>query len=58
MFGLRRKDQPPQSGQQRRAAANRKADRAGQAAMDRYPSSRSTTAWHTSPPRRSWWRSS
>jgi hypothetical protein len=45
------------TGQQRRAKANRKADRAGHAEMDRYPSNRSTTAWHSSPPRRSLWRS-
>jgi hypothetical protein len=45
------------TGQQRRAAANRKADRDGHAEMDRYPSSQSTTAWHNPPPRRAWWRS-
>ncbi|WP_153472200.1 hypothetical protein [Streptomyces kaniharaensis] len=56
MFGLGKKDE--RSGQQRRAEANRRADRAGRAAMDRYPSSRSTTAWHPSTTPRAWWRSS
>lgn len=54
MFG--RKDKPQQSGQQRRADANRKADRAGQAAMSR--SRRSGTDWNPSTTARAWWRSS
>jgi hypothetical protein len=45
------------TGQQRRAEANRKAARAGEAAMARYPSSQSTTAWHKNPAPRAWWRS-
>lgn len=51
-------DKPQQSGQQRRAKANRAADRAGQAAIGKLRTSQSTTNWHTAPAPRSWWRSS
>jgi hypothetical protein len=54
MFGIGKK-QPAQSGQQRRAKANRAADRAGSAAMD--AKSRRRTALETNPVR-AWWRSS
>ncbi|MET9618891.1 hypothetical protein [Kitasatospora indigofera] len=54
MFG--RKDKPQLSGQQRRAKANRAADRAGHAAMD--AKVRRTSALQSSPPTRAWWRSS
>ncbi|MGW3183849.1 hypothetical protein ACWDD9_31730 [Kitasatospora sp. NPDC001119] len=53
-----RRTQQPQSGQQRRAAAVRDADREGQRQIDSHRTSRSTTAWHTAPAPRSWWRSS
>jgi hypothetical protein len=53
MFG-RRKDQPEPSGQQRRAKANREADRAGHAAIDR----RTAPSWgHTETPKK-WWKHS
>ncbi|MFE4514203.1 hypothetical protein ACFRMQ_08420 [Kitasatospora sp. NPDC056783] len=48
----------PQSGQQRRAAAVRDADREGQRQIDAHPTSRSITAWHRDPAPRAWWRSS
>ncbi|MFH9352610.1 hypothetical protein [Kitasatospora sp. NPDC017646] len=52
---LRRKAQPQQSGQQRRAKAVRAADQAGHAAMN--AKSRRTTALEANPVR-AWWRSS
>ncbi|KJS56303.1 hypothetical protein VM98_07750 [Streptomyces rubellomurinus subsp. indigoferus] len=59
MFGIGKK-QPdqPQSRQQRRAKAVREADRAGQAAMDALPTSRSITDWSKPATARAWWRSS
>ncbi|MEU4120557.1 hypothetical protein AB0F71_39465 [Kitasatospora sp. NPDC028055] len=51
----RKTTQPQQSGQQRRAAAVRDADRAGHAAMD--AKTRRTTALEANPVR-AWWRSS
>ncbi|MFI9163448.1 hypothetical protein [Kitasatospora aureofaciens] len=56
MFGLGKKSDT-RSGQQRRAAAVRDADRAGHAAIDAR-SSRRRTAVETNPPARAWWRSS
>ncbi|MGW7446081.1 hypothetical protein [Kitasatospora sp. NPDC054795] len=53
-----RRNQQPQSGQQRRAAAVRDADREGQRQIDALRTSRSITAWHRAPAARSWWRSS
>ncbi|MFD7829183.1 hypothetical protein [Kitasatospora sp. NPDC059803] len=53
---LFRRSQQPQSGQQRRAAAVREADRAGHAQMD--AKIRRRTAIETTPPARAWWRSS
>ncbi|MFG2919638.1 hypothetical protein ACGF0D_43070 [Kitasatospora sp. NPDC048298] len=56
MFGLGKKTDT-RSGQQRRAAAIREADRAGHAAINsRAP--RRRTAVETNPPARAWWRSS
>ncbi|MFF3074487.1 hypothetical protein [Kitasatospora sp. NPDC057936] len=51
-FGKKQPAQP-QSRQQRRAKAVRKADRAGHAAIDALPTSRSITNWwHTPAPSR------
>ncbi|MFG2903680.1 hypothetical protein ACGF13_01240 [Kitasatospora sp. NPDC048286] len=55
---LFRRSQQPQTGQQRRAAAVRRADREGQRQIDSLRTSKSTTAWHSAPAPRSWWRSS
>ncbi|MFJ7908219.1 hypothetical protein [Kitasatospora sp. NPDC096204] len=44
--------------QQRRAAAVRRADREVQRQIDSLRTSKSTTAWHSAPAPRSWWRSS
>ncbi|WP_153882808.1 hypothetical protein [Streptomyces sp. CB01881] len=50
MFGIGKKQSAqPQSRQQRRAKAVRKADRAGHAAIDALPTSRSITAWRYLP---------
>jgi len=46
------------SGQQRRAAAVREADRAGRAAIESHRHNRSTTAWASNKTGRAWWRSS
>ncbi|MFJ9607026.1 hypothetical protein ACIRS1_11870 [Kitasatospora sp. NPDC101176] len=52
MLGFGKKQSPqPQSRQQRRAKAVRKADRAGNAAIDALPTSRSITNWHFTAPR-------
>ncbi|MET8544115.1 hypothetical protein ABZW03_26215 [Kitasatospora sp. NPDC004799] len=55
---LFRRNQQPQSGQQRRAADVRRADREGQRQIDSHRTSQSTTAWHRAPAARAWWRSS
>ncbi|MFD8708162.1 hypothetical protein ACFV1W_37225 [Kitasatospora sp. NPDC059648] len=57
MFGLGKKTADTRSGQQRRAAAVRDADRAGHAAVIAR-ASRRRTAVETNPPARAWWRSS
>jgi hypothetical protein len=46
------------SGQQRRAAAVRAADRAGHAADNARAENRSTTNWAANKTGRAWWRSS
>jgi hypothetical protein len=56
MFGIGKKTDT-RSGQQRRAAAVRDADRKGHAAMEAR-SPRRRTAVETNPPVRAWWRSS
>lgn len=54
MFGLG-KGQPEQSGQQRRAAANRRADRAGHRQIEGNRAGRTT--WVVEPAPKKWWRS-
>ncbi|MFE5579861.1 hypothetical protein [Kitasatospora sp. NPDC056531] len=52
MFGIGKKqptESQPKSRQQRRAKAVRKADRAGNAAIDALPTSRSITNWRHTP---------
>lgn len=46
------------SGQQRRAADNRAADRAGRRQIDSHRTSKSTTAWNPDRTGRRWWQSS
>lgn len=55
---LFRRSQQPKSGQQRRAADVRRADRDGQRQIDSHRTSQSTTAWHRTPAPCAWWRSS
>lgn len=55
MLGLGRKDKPQPSGQQRRADANRRADRAGRRQIEGTRASR--TSWVVEPAPKKWWRS-
>ncbi|MFD9593130.1 hypothetical protein ACFWA9_10270 [Kitasatospora sp. NPDC059973] len=53
-----RSPKPVQSGQQRRAKANRRASRDGEQAFTRREQARDRAVYGTTPAPRAWWRSS